>query len=266
MCELQQSSVQNHLLRTLPEEDFALLGGKLDRLPVANGYSLSKPGDAVDYIYMPESGFASVTQRHRAGKVEIGIIGHEGLVGIQVLLGAATCPHDVFVQMPGVFLRIAVADFLDAMAKSPAIQRLVLRYVQSFLVQTACTSLSNSTLTLECRLARWLLMAHDRGEGDLVKVTHEFLAMMLAVRRPGVTVATHILEGHRFIRAKRGLIAILDRAGLEGLAGDAYGVAEAEHERLIGIPLSRSGATPDAVPTERGSDRVTVPALAGGYR
>jgi CRP-like cAMP-binding protein len=267
MFELQQSSVQNHLLRALPEKDFALLRGKLDRLTVANGYSLSKPGDAVDYIYMPESGFASVTQPHRAGKVEIGIIGREGLVGIQVLLNAGTCPHDIFVQMPGVFLRIATADFLDAMAKSTAIQRLLLRYVQSFLIQTASTSMSNATLNLECRLARWLLMAHDRGEDDSVKVTHEFLAMMLAVRRPGVTVATHILEGYKFIRATRGLIAILNRAGLEDLAGgEAYGVAEAEHERLIGFPLSRSGAMPQPVPTGRNSDGAAVPVLAGGYR
>lgn len=120
-----------------------------------------------------------------------------------------------------------------------------MHYIHAFGTQTSHTALSNAKHTIEERLARWLLMGHDRIDGDEIGLTHEFLALMLAVRRPSVTTALHILEGMRLVRNTRGCVVIRDRAGLEALAADAYGIPEAEYERIIG-PLQRRPAHDEA--------------------
>ena len=111
---------------------------------------------------------------------------------------------------------------------------LLLRFVQALSTQTAFTALSNAVHQIDERLARWILMCDDRLDGADMPLTHEFMSIMLAVRRPSVTTALHILEGNRLIRAERGCIVVRDRAGLEEFAGDSYGVPEREYERLIG--------------------------------
>ena len=111
---------------------------------------------------------------------------------------------------------------------------MLLRYVQTVLVQTAQSMATNATQRVEARLARWLLMCHDRIDGDEIALTHEFMGMMIAAERSGVTITLHILEGAGMIRSKRGRVIILDRDKLEGLAGDSYGVPEAEYRHLIG--------------------------------
>ena len=175
-----------------------------------------------------------MTTRSSAGAIEIGMIGREGLVGAApVLLGDDRSPYDCFIQMSGAAFRIPTGDLIAAVRKSPSLHAVLLRYVQCLMVQTAQTALVNAAFTIEVRLARWLLMSHDRGESDEMVITHEFLAAMLGVRRPGVTVATQILEGNQLIRARRGKIVLLDRAGLLALAGDSYGLPEAEYARLF---------------------------------
>jgi hypothetical protein len=119
------------------------------------------------------------------------------------------------------------------MSDSPELRNVLLRYSQAFMIQTAHTALANGRAKLEERLARWLLMAHDRVNGDEVPLVHEFLALMLGVRRAGVTVALHMLEGQALIRASRGKIVVLDRQGLEEAANGLYGVPEREYERLM---------------------------------
>jgi CRP-like cAMP-binding protein len=117
--------------------------------------------------------------------------------------------------------------------ESVTLRELLLRYVQTLLIQTAQSAVANARYQIEARLARWLLMCHDRVEGDEIALTHEFMAMMIGAQRSGVTVALHILEGAAMIRSKRGRVIILDREKLEDLAGDSYGPAEAEYRRLI---------------------------------
>src|SRR5215207_9787454 len=114
--------------------------------------------------------------------------------------------------------------------------------VQAFMIQVGQTALANGCHTLEQRLARWLLMCHDRVDGDEVFTTHEFLSLMLGVRRAGVTDALKILEERGLISTKRGRVTVLDRMGLDGVAGDSYGVCEAEYARLIGLPLRRASS------------------------
>ncbi|MBE7202451.1 MAG: Crp/Fnr family transcriptional regulator, partial [Parafilimonas terrae] len=130
--------------------------------------------------------------------------------------------------------RIPVAALRAATEASRSLRDLLLRYVQTFLVQVAQTAIANAGTPAEERLARWLLMYHDRQDGDDLSVTHEFLSIMLGVRRPTVTVAIHTLEGAGLIRARRGRIRVLSRARLEEAAGRTYGPAEAEYERLVG--------------------------------
>jgi CRP-like cAMP-binding protein len=141
--------------------------------------------------------------------------------------------------MDGSALRIGAADFDRAVERSPALRLLAMRYCKALWVQCAYTALANSITRLEARLARWLLMVHDRIDGDRFELTHDFMAVMLAVRRPGVTVALHELEGKALIRSTRGTVTIRDREGLIEMADGAYTLPEREYERLLGIPLMR---------------------------
>ena len=136
--------------------------------------------------------------------------------------------------MAGEGQRLRSDDLREAMQTSPTLQALLLRYGQALMVQTAQTALANGRAKIGERLARWLLMAHDRADGDELPLVHEFLALMLGVRREGVTLALQRLEGINLIGAKRGRITILDRKGLEECADGSYGVPEAEYERLFG--------------------------------
>ena len=163
-------------------------------------------------------------------------------------------PHECFIQTPGHGLRMRADDLRRAMAASPSLHLRLLRFVQAFMIQMGQTALTNGCHPLEQRLARWLLMCHDRVDGDDLSTTHEFLSLMLGVRRAGVTVALQALEDRGMISPKWRRITVLDRAKLEGVAGDSYGVPEAEYARLIGLPLRcssleerRQSAAPNGV-------------------
>ena len=121
------------------------------------------------------------------------------------------------------------------MEKSSTLQPLLLRYAHTFLIQATQTAKANARSSLDERLARWLLMAHDRLETDDLNITHEFLSvMLLGVRRSGVTVALNLLEGTALISINRGVVTIVDRKGLKAAANGAYGVTEAEYKRVFG--------------------------------
>lgn len=168
------------------------------------------------------------------GPTEVGIFGREGFAGTPLLLGANTSPHEIFVQVDGhTGQRIDAARFLSAVDQSATLRTALLRYVQTFITQTAHSTISNAHQRIEAPLARWLLMCHDRADGDGLTLTHEFMAMMIAAERSGMTVSLHVLEGAGMIRSKRGRVIILDRHKLEELAGEGYGRPEAEYRRLI---------------------------------
>ena len=232
MAEVQQSSLRNRLLRLLPPEDFALLS--LQRVPLPARLVLVEPGVPIEHLYFMEDGMTSITTDMSNAKVELGMIGREGLVAAApVMLDSDRSPYLHFVQMPGAGLRISRKDLLAAVDRSAVLRSLLWRSIQALLVETSETAYANAVYTIEVRLARWLLMCHDRVDGNEMVLTHDLLAQMLGVRRPGVSVATQILEGEGLIRAKRRRITILDRAGLEVLAGEAYGSAEAHYAALM---------------------------------
>jgi CRP-like cAMP-binding protein len=154
--------------------------------------------------------------------------------GAAVLLHAGQSPHRCFVQMDGAtMLRIRSYVLLDACSKSATLHAVLLNFIHTLTVQTAATASANAHYELPERLARWLLMCHDRTEGDRLDLTHEFMAQMLAVRRSGVTVTLHTLEATGAIRSTRGLVSIVDRARLKEVAGESYGSPEREYARLI---------------------------------
>lgn len=234
MAPIHQSDTRNRLLKAMAPEDFARLQLHLEPVALLSQQCLIKPNARTEHFHFVESGITSITAEGASGRAEVGMIGREGVTGATpVLLGSDRVPHDHFVQMPGSALRIGVEVVSAAVHESPSLRRLLLRYVLTEFVQTRQTAFVNATLNIEPRLARWLLMCHDRVDGDELLLRHEFLSMMLGVQRSGVTLAMQQLEGAGRIRAKRGRITVLDREGLEEVADGGYGAPEAEYARLI---------------------------------
>jgi CRP-like cAMP-binding protein len=233
MPQPNQAETRNRLLATLSADDFGLLQQDLEAVSLALRQVLEKPHEPVECVYFVEQGITSVVGmgNHRK-RVEIGLVGYEGMTGVTVVLGSGSSPHETYMQVAGAGLCLRADGLRKAMQASESLRAILLRYAQAFMVQTAHTAIAGHA-KLEERLARWLLMAHDRIDGDELPLVHEFLALMLGVRRPGVTVALQILEGRGLIRAERGCITVVDREGLEEAANGSYGIPEAEYRRLI---------------------------------
>jgi CRP-like cAMP-binding protein len=166
-------------------------------------------------------------------RIEIGMIGPEGFAGLPVVLGVESSPHVFMVQSEGEAVRIRRRP-QEAMDRSSSLRALLARYVHCFMVLVAQTAYANANYGLESRLARWILMTQDRLGQDELPLTHEFLSTMIGVRRPGVTVATQVLEGQRPDPGPARRITVLDRERLMELADGSYGVPEAEYERVLG--------------------------------
>ena len=234
MTHPQQPSVRNRLLATLPVDDFDLLQPDLEPVPLELRQWLIEVGEPIQHVTFPEHGIVSVLADTSQGRIEVGLIGPEGMAGVPVVLGIERSPHGYMVQADGEALRIPAQDLRTAMRHSPPLHAGFLRYTHALMVQTAQTAYANAGFTIEARLARWVLMTDDRLERDDLPLTHDFLSIMLGVRRPGVTIAVQNLESNRLIRAKRGGITVLDRTGLQEVAGDAYGLSEAEYASAMG--------------------------------
>lgn len=169
-----------------------------------------------------------VARTHSGASLEVGIIGREGMVGVPVLLGQRRSPHECYIQIAGDGYVMRADELWSAMTKSWALADVLLAFAYTFLVQVTHSALANGRFTIEQRLARWLLMANDRLDGNDIQLTHEFLSMMLGIRRPGVTAALHTLEGLLAIKSIRGHVIVRDRSLLEKIAGDCYGMPESE--------------------------------------
>jgi CRP-like cAMP-binding protein len=233
MSAPQQSTLRNQLLTALPAEDFAALQAHLEPVDLPLREVLFEADQPIPHVCFPEMGYSSIVTNGGGSKVELGIIGREGMVGTSVALHVDRVPFECFIQNPGHGHRMAVSALKAVMEERPSVHRLLLRYAHALNVQTSSTAFANANHTLEMRLARWLLMCRDRLDSDDIQITHDFLAMMLGVRRPGVTTTLHVLEGNRLIRSTRGMVTIRDRKRLEALADDAYGLPEREYARLM---------------------------------
>lgn len=232
---LDQTTIRNRLLAYLNPGDFELLRPHLEPVVLDRDYVLVKPNTQITDIYFIEYGMVSVVAEKADGRsIEVGVYGRDGMGATTVLLGSDRSPHHQYMQIGGSGFRVPTDVFLELVEKSPTLRNMMLRFVHVFMTQTAQSALVNGSSVIEERLARWVLMCQDRLDAMEFPITHDFLSMMLGVRRSSVTDAIHILEGDLLIRARRGNIEILDRDRLVRAAGASYGVPEAEYIRLIG--------------------------------
>jgi CRP-like cAMP-binding protein len=223
----------NRLLSRLSPEELGVLWPHLEAVDLPVRKQLEARNKAIDAIYFIEHGIASVVADGTGRSIEVGLIGREGMTGLAVIMGSDRSPHETFMQVGGDGQRMPAGKLRQLTEENPALHRSLLRYGHAFVIQTAQTALANGRSKVEERLARWLLMANDRLDGNRVPLTHEFLSTMLGVRRPGVTLALKHLEDQGLIQAKRGTVVIVDRTRLRKVSNGAYGAAEAEFSRLF---------------------------------
>ncbi len=228
------ASSNNKLLASLSTNDFELLEPHLEPVTLGIRKSLETPNKRIDTVYFPDSGFASVVAIQSRKQVEVGLIGREGMTGLPIVLGNHRSPHATYIQAAGNGKCISSTELRNATQRSQSLRDSLLKYVQAFGVQTAHTAICNAQSRTDVRLARWLLMAHDRIGEDTLSLTHEFLSIMLGVRRAGVTDAMNALRKLKLISYQPGQIIVKDRKRMERTAGEAYGTPEAEYRRLIG--------------------------------
>lgn len=239
------SPFSNVFLASLPRDDYARLEPHIELVSLPLRQILFEAGEPIEHCTFPDEGMISLVIRLDNGAaIETGVVGKEGFVGFSALMAEAIAPHTAMVQMPGNGMRIDAHRFREEMLRSPAILERVLRFVQAVNIQVAQTAACNAQHTLQERLARWLLMARDRAEGDRLPLTQEFLSVMLAVRRSGVTVAAGSLQGIGAIHYTRGEINVLDRERLEEASCECYAAVRSHLQRLLGWPGDPSAPHP----------------------
>jgi CRP-like cAMP-binding protein len=228
-------ATRNRLLAALPPDSLARLRPQLIPVELEFRAVLHRPEEPITTVYFPERGWFSVLAMLEDGDAaEVGLIGYEGVSALPVILGAAFDDLEVMVQSQGAALSMTADQLRAAMTEDPGLRTLLLRYALLQHTQAARTAACNGRHHIEQRLARWLLMAHDRAEDDTFPMTHEFLSMMLGVRRAGITTAAGVLQKAGFISYRAGRVTISDRPGLESVACDCYGVVRRATDRLFG--------------------------------
>ena len=223
----------NLLLRVLPESDRALLAPSLERVALRCGTVLEMPRQPTSHAFFLESGLAAVVAHQPNRRIGIGVVGCDGITAMEVIHNADRAANETIVQADGTALRIERETLRAAMERSPTLRHVLLRYAHFFEVQSSQTALTNCHALVEERLARWILMSHDRMKDDVLRVTHQFIALMLGVRRAGITSAIHILEGRHLVKSRRNSLEVLDRQGLIDITNGVYGICEEEYEHLI---------------------------------
>jgi CRP-like cAMP-binding protein len=232
---IHQSSIQNHLLRRLASEQLDRLCPHLELVELPLRLVLQSRGQPVEFAYFPESAVASfIVPLTDGGSVEVGMVGREGMIGSGIVLGSDTAAHDAMIQIPGKALRISWGSLRDAIRQDADLQQHLLHYLPVFQFQIAQTAACNASHDVEQRCAKWILIARDKAGSDEFPLTHEFLSVMLAVRRAGVTIAVGLLQKAGLIDNQRGRVAILDGKGLEDVACECYGLIM-EQERQLAV-------------------------------
>lgn len=223
MSSLARAPPANRLIAALPRRDRQRILTKCKHVELTYAEVLCEPGERIEHVYFPTSGLISLlTPVDRALGVEVGMVGREGVVGIPLFLGENTSSVRALVQGSGSAMRMTAASFRGQAARSLGLRRELNRYLYGFIAQVSQTAACNGRHQLVPRLARWLLMMHDRMQSDRFYLTHEFLAQMLCVQRAGVTKAAGLLQKKKLISYKRGHITVLDRRGLERASCACY--------------------------------------------
>jgi CRP-like cAMP-binding protein len=221
------------LLDLLPADERARLQPRMRLVSLEVGETLAWPHRPLEAAHFPINSIISVVSHgDGAESVEAGLIGREGVAGLPLFLGQATTPNTLVCQVAGQAWRMRATDFSQESARSGPLHDALLRYTHAFLALTAQGVLCNGTHAVDERCARWLLTIHDRVDRDTFSLTHEYLAVMLAVRRPSVSVALGSLQRAGAINYHRGQMTILDRTTLEAAACPCYRITAAQFARL----------------------------------
>ena len=229
------ASPQNRLIALLPRADRLRLLAVCESVEVALGEVLAQRSEATRFVYFPVTCFASlITQVDEHPGIEVGMVGREGMLGVQLALGVERTPLHALVQGAGQAWRVGAAAFRDQLAASAALQAGMDRYLYVLMAQLATSASCLRFHLIGPRLARWLLMSHDRAHARQFHVTHEFLAYMLGVRRAGITVAALALQEGGLIEYHRGELTVIDRPGLEAAACSCYAADRASYAIAIG--------------------------------
>jgi CRP-like cAMP-binding protein len=229
------SAHRNRLLASLPDDEFEKLRPHLVPNVLGYKYPLSEAHEPIEYVHFIETGVASLVNTMMNGDAaEVGTIGNEGFVGIPVLLGDKQAPTSVYMQVAGASLKMRADLFRVEMQRNACMQEAMLHYAHAFFKQVAQSAACNIFHHVEQRCCRWLLMTQDRMKSNDFPLTQEFLAMMLGVRRAGVTNAANALKRDGLINYARGSVTVLDRAGLEKRSCECYEVTKREFDQLLG--------------------------------
>jgi CRP-like cAMP-binding protein len=237
--KLDQSATapeRNSLLRALSPEDYAKVLEHASTVPLRLRQDIVEPGEEMRYAWFPQRGMLSIVNDMNDGKtsIEIGVIGREGIAGLALFHGRKSQPLRILVQVAGEAKRIPADALRELIRHAPTLRDVLHRYTLALLNQAGQQVACNRLHSLEQRCAKWLLTTHDHMDVQELPLTQEFLAIMLGVRRPGVTVAAQSLQDAGLIKYRRGRITITDRGGLEEVACECYGRIREDYEQLLG--------------------------------
>lgn len=226
---------KNRLLALLPAGERERLSARLEPVDLHFGDELVTPGEAITHAYFPfNAQISMVSLTEDGGQVEAGAVGCEGVLGVPILLGAGATPMRSVVQIPGRAARIEAAAFREEFTRPGPFQDVMFRYTHFLIVALSQSAACNRLHVVEERLSRWLLVSRDCIDSDELTLTHEFLSVMLGIRRAGVTVAANLLRADGLISYTRGRIKILDREGLQERSCECYRLVKAEYARVLG--------------------------------
>ena len=224
----------NHLLSALPEYVFAEFSPYLKAVDLPHDFRLYSSNEPIEYIYFPDTGVASIIATTSDGNsIEAGMVGSEGAAGMEILMGARDSPNECVIQIAGMGRRIAARNALDLFAENDEFRRHALLFIHKLSMQVTQTALCNRLHQVEQRLAKWLLMSHDRVEGNLLPLTHEYLSIMLGVTRVSVSLTAAGFQNLELIKYSRGAITVTDREGLEDTACECYPIIVDEYRRTL---------------------------------
>lgn len=231
------SPTTNHLLDSLPCRERDLLVASSETVELVFGEVLVEPDERISHVYFPRTSFVSLIASLDDGeRLEVAMAGSEGMFGVSLILGVEASPLLALVQGAGSALRIPATTFRRLVEQSPALQVLLKRYLHVLMSQLARSAACTHFHQVEARLARWLLMTQDRAHSQRLHLTHEFLAMMLGVRRAGITLAAMSLQGRQLISYHRGDITVIDRAGLIAASCGCYAADRELYARVLEGP------------------------------
>ena len=235
MALIDPTSIQNRLLTSLPAQALDDLLPHLRQVELPHRHILQRPNEAITSVHFVETGYVSqIAMLENGDGAEVGVIGKEGLAGLPLILGDDRAFAEILVQAEGRALELDADRFLEAIDTNPSVRRIMLRYAMTVFAHVTMTAACNGNHHIDQRIARWLLMAHDRVGKDEFPMTHEFLSMMLGVRRAGVTLAAGALQKGGFITYDRGRVRVTDRPGLEAVSCECYDIVQREYQRLLG--------------------------------